>query len=224
MKNFSLFKIFLKTKIFNIKEFFKNLKFYRKNLKFFIADFLFFIFYFFINPYKISKRFLKKNGNIDIHMYGETPISTFSKIIKNCNLSKENFFLDLGAGRGKCTFFASIFIKCKTLAVEQIPIFINISNFIAKLLRIKIKFLKKDFYFFSDYKDIDVIYLYGSNLEENQIFKLLKKFKNLKKKAKIITISYPLKNYSPKEYKTIKCFSVTFNWGKTLCFLNEKIL
>jgi len=75
--------LFLKEQIF---VFFK----YYKNIKFAFADSFLLIFSFFYNPYRTSRKFLKKKEKKDLHMYGETPVSTFEKIIRRSNIKYFN--------------------------------------------------------------------------------------------------------------------------------------
>jgi hypothetical protein len=217
-KEENFLKIFFRTKAYNLKEqFFVIFKYY-KNLKFFIVDLLFLFFYLFFNPFKISKNFLKKKKNKKIHLYGETPLSTLEKIVKECNISKKDKVIDLGAGRGRLCFWISNFLGCSVIGVERIPLFVKIANLIVKVLRIKnISFVCRDMFEIS-YKGFNFLYLYGTCLEDEKIFKFLK---IVPKGVKVITISYPLNDYD-KSYSIDKSFKVSFPWGETTCFLNIK--
>lgn len=221
MSTGSLFKTYLEVKKFNFKEqLFIVLNFY-KNIRFCIADLLFLLFYLFINPYRVSKKFLKRKNEQNIHLYGETPLSTFAKIVKNCNVRSKDTFLELGSGRGRCALWLSVFVGCNVEAVEWIPLFQKIGFFISRITGSKkIRFYSEDMFTF-DLKNPDIIFLYGTCLEEGEIYQLIDKFKKMNGKVKIITISYPLSQYDS-SFKALKRFSVEFPWGKTSCYINIK--
>jgi len=210
-------KTYLLLKFFNLKEQFFVFKYY-KNVKFLLIDLFMFLIYLFINPYKISKKFLIKGNKKDIHLYGETPISIFEKILKEYKIDQNSRFIELGSGRGKLAFWASIFTEYKVIAIEHIAIFNNIARFIKKILKIKnLDFLNMDMLDF-DFKKGDIIYFYGTCMEDIKIRKLLEK---IKKGSLVISISYPLKDYDIK-YDTISFFEASFPWGNTFAYLNIK--
>ena len=79
-------------------------------LKFAFLDLTFLVIYLFFNPYKISKKFLLSKKKKNIHIYGETPISTIAKIAKECEISSKDHIIELGSGRGRCCFWFSTFL------------------------------------------------------------------------------------------------------------------
>jgi hypothetical protein len=127
----------------------------------------------------------------------------------------------MGAGRGRCAFWLSEFVGCRVCAVEWIPLFHNISLFISKIFRFKGLTLVKDDMFNMDFQNFDIIFLYGTCLEDDEIYLLIEKLKKAGKKVKIITISYPLSAYDP-SYSTIIHFPVLFPWGTADCYLNQR--
>ncbi|NGX49137.1 MAG: hypothetical protein K940chlam5_00733 [Candidatus Anoxychlamydiales bacterium] len=210
----------IRVKFFFFTHFLKSIKYYL-NLRFLLFDLLFSLAYFFLNPYRISRKFLEKKFNKKIYDYGETPIIEMEKMIKFFKIPSNTTFLELGAGRGKMSFWLYFFFKCKVIAIEQIPIFVKIANFFIKLFRIKkIEFLCKDMFTF-DLKDVDIIYLYGTTLPTDEIKTLINKFKKLSARVKIITISYTLNQYD-KDFISEKSFDISFPWGKTKAYLNIK--
>ncbi|NGX44596.1 MAG: hypothetical protein K1060chlam3_00766 [Candidatus Anoxychlamydiales bacterium] len=184
---------------------------------------MFSLVYFFLNPYRISRKFLENKFNKKIYDYGETPIIEMEKMIKFFKITSNTTFLELGAGRGKVSFWLYFFFKCKVIAIEQVPIFAKIACFFIKLFRIKkIEFLCKDIFTFAfDLKNIDIIYLYGTTLPTDKIKTLIKKFRKLPSSVKIITISYTLDQYD-KDFITEKSIDISFPWGKTKAYLNIK--
>lgn len=210
--------LFFKVKLYFLVQWLKNLKYYL-NIKFLFFDLGFSFIYFFLNPFRISKKFLAKKFNKKIYDYGETPLIEMEKIVNLCSLKSEDTILELGAGRGKISFWLHYFVKCNVVALEQIPIFVKIGNFFIKAFRIKkFKFLCEDFLNFNQ-KDLSVIYLYGTTLSDEKIKILINKFKKLPSSVKIITISYSLREYD-KNFSLEKSFDISFPWGKTKAYLN----
>ena len=211
--------LFFKIKIYQAKEFIKVVKRYYSNIKFLFFDLFFNFIYLFINPYRVSKNYLKKRSFKNIHVYGETPITTFEKIIKNAQVTNGSYVLELGAGRGKISFWLSFFKKSKILAVERIEVFVKIANFMAKIFRRNnLTFLSKDMLDL-EFNKFTHVYLYGTCLSDKEINFLIKKFYNLPFSAKIITISYPLSEYD-KNFKVIKSFDVSMPYGTTKAYIN----
>lgn len=210
----------LKVKIYFFTNWLKSIKYY-SNKKFLFFDLGFSFVYLFLNPYRISRKFLEKKTHKKIYDYGETSLIQMEKISKLFNISSKDTFLELGAGRGKVSFWLYFFLNIKVIAIEQIPIFVKIANFFIKLFKIKnIKFLCTDMFDF-DMQNIDIIYLYGATLPSEKIKMLINKFKKLPNRVKIITISYALDEYD-KNFVCQKSLDVSFAWGQTKAYLNVK--
>ncbi|OGN61103.1 MAG: hypothetical protein A3F40_05155 [Chlamydiae bacterium RIFCSPHIGHO2_12_FULL_27_8] len=220
MSIFEKLIINFKIKKFNFLEFFKIFPFYLKNINFLIFDSFFYFVYLFNNPYGISKKFLKNRDDSDIYQYGETSISAIKKIVLKCNILKENTFLELGSGRGRISFFLNYYTGCRITAIEWIYKFYKISVFLKKIFNLKnIEFLNIDMFDY-DFKNFDYIFIYGTCLKDFEILNLIEKFKRNKVTSKIITVSYPLKDYD-ENFKIIEKFEIDLNFGKTDCFINQ---
>ncbi|HRW58700.1 MAG TPA: hypothetical protein P5048_03670 [Chlamydiales bacterium] len=196
--------------------------FYTKSLKLFFADLYFHALYLTENPFRTSRKFLQKKGQDDVYKYGETPITTFFKIIEKTKVTSNDSFLELGAGRFRTLFFLNIIKKCAASGVEVIP------SFCQKAIQLKKAFslegfdvLEKDFYDL-DLSHYSVIYLYGTSMSDFEIFKLIERFKKLSNTVKIITISYPLSDYS-NHFKIIDKFPVRFPWGITSAYIQTSV-
>ena len=72
-----------------------------------------------------------------------------------------------------------------------------------------------------DYTPASFIYLYGTCLKDSEIFKLIDKFKDLKKDSKILTISIMLSEYD-KSFNLLKKYKVKLPWGSTFAYLFQK--
>ncbi|GAB4191014.1 MAG: hypothetical protein Tsb0015_12680 [Simkaniaceae bacterium] len=222
-KNRVLEHLFLSFLFFKIKkdEFFRQRfvkKKYYKDLIFKKIDKELLANYWLRNPYKISKHFFLKKGAKDVHTYGETPLSTMEKILLECQICPEDVFFELGAGRGRCSFFMAHFAKCRVFAIEQIPEFVFIANRIVKDNQLKnIAFLCQDIKY-TNLHSATVIFLYGLCMEEKFLNALIKRLENLRPGTKIITVSYPLSTLG--EFETVREFEGEFPWGKTKIYLN----
>ncbi len=161
--------------------------------------------------YRISKESLVSRGAENIYAYGETPLSTMARIAGECGITESDHVIELGAGRGRATLFLAEVIGCKVTAYEQIPEF---SKVLTEVAHPKIEVIEEDFFFCQQF-DASVIYLYGTMLKNEEIELLASRFP---RGVKIITVSYPLSDYSDK-YETIKSFPGRFPWGKTEIYL-----
>jgi hypothetical protein len=175
-------------------------------------------FYFFLNPYRVCRKFLQKQGAVDIYQYGETPLSTINSLCVAAGLSKKDHFFELGAGRGKTAFFIRKAFGCKVTAIEQIPLFVRIAKWVNRLSVSDIEFRCEDF-LTSDLSEASLIYLYGTCLPDDLITGLCKKFLP---HQKIISISYPLSDYDPR-YKILATIPVTYPWGVTEAYINSLV-
>lgn len=171
--------------------------------------------YFFRSPFLISKRFLQARGESNLYAYGETPLTTMALIARNCQITEGDFVIELGCGRGRACFWLNSFIGCKVKGIDYIPDFIRKAKEVGPS---GATFECADF-MQADLSEASVIYLYGTCLEDETIKALCKKFH---KGTKIITVSYPLTDYSP-EFEVIRSFPARFNWGETEIYLQKRL-
>lgn len=165
-----------------------------------------------ISPYEISREFLKSRGASNVHAYGETPLYTMEKMALMAEITSKDTVVELGAGRGRAALFLAEYFGCKVIAYEWIPIFCK------KMVSSKNLQMVPRSMFEGDFSSATVIYLYGTMLEDEEIKQLVSRFP---KRAKILTVSYPLNEYSPL-YRTKKAETVRFPWGKTKAYVNER--
>lgn len=205
----------------NTIEFFKvMLRYYTCSFSFLKQDMSLRLMYFFHNPYKISKRFLMKKGADDVYAYGETPLTSLEIIVKECGLNAQDCVYELGCGRGQACFWLRSFVGCSVVGIEHIPEFMERANLIKNKLGIeKLEFRLADMTTTS-LEGATVCYLYGSCLDEKNIRKLANHFSKLPAGTKIITVSYPLSDYSlHASFEVMKRFTVPYTWGKADVFL-----
>lgn len=217
----SLLWLNLVVRIRNLIEFFKIAFKYYSNFQFFKIDLSLRLMYLFHSPFSISKRFLLAKGEDNIYAYGETPLTTLEKIAKECQITKNDCVYELGCGRGRTCFWLNSFIGCKVVGIEMVPDFVERAKRITKKLNLRnVDFLLGDMCK-TDLQKATVCYLYGTCLEEETILTLIDKFAKLPAGTKIITVSYPLTDYSHDSYfEVMKCFTGTFVWGETEVYLN----
>lgn len=165
-----------------------------------------------ISPYLISKKYLVKHRAKEVHVYGETPLTTLEKIASECKISENDVILEMGSGRGRSSLFFAEYLGAKVIAYEMIPEFVD-----WMVPSPKIEMRKEDM-FKADFSKATVIYLYGTMLSDEEIELLCQRFP---KCVKIITVSYPLNAYSGL-YETKHIFSGRFAWGQTEVYLNER--
>jgi SAM-dependent methyltransferase len=194
---------------------------YYRNVHFLLNDLLLFSLYLLQNPHQVSKKFMKLRGEKKIYTYGETPLTTFDKIARECGILSKDIFYEIGCGSGRTLFWLRHFIKCRALGIDYQPTFIRRANRLKKWMKLdRVSFLLEDM-LKCDYSKATVLYLYGTCLEEEKIEKLTARFCELKQGTKVITISYPLIDYS-NAFSLAKQFSVRFPWGKAEAYLNIK--
>ena len=176
--------------------------------------------YRFSNPFAISKAFLKKRGEADVHAYGETPLPVFAAIAKECNLGPRDHLVELGCGRGRGAFFLSHLTGCSVIGIDWVPQFVQRANALAESIhpRLPVSFKCQNMAE-ADFTGATVIYLYGTCLADEAIETLVRRFEKLSPTAKIITVSYPLSDYSEK-FQILKQFTALFPWGEADVYLN----
>lgn len=177
--------------------------------------------YRFRNPFTICKKFLRKRGEKLIHAYGETPLSVFSLIAEECLLSKEDVVIEMGCGRGIGAVFLSNLVGCHVVGIDWVPFFIETAKSLLQACfpSVSVTFLCEEMQT-ADFSKATVIYLYGTCLLDEEIASLTGKFESLPPSVKIITVSYPLSDYSS-SFCTIKQFSASFPWGQAEIYLNS---
>lgn len=225
LKNFlELFLLNIKVKIGDFFEYLRIISNYYPNIKFAKIDTYLIFSYLFKNPFAISKRFLLSRHAPDVHLYGETPLTTFEDIVKNCRLTAKDTVFELGCGRGRPCFWLNQFVGCSVVGVDFVPEFIKTAQHIQKKFDLqKIEFRCEDIVD-TNLKGATFIYLYGSCFSDEFIKSLIKHFSTLAKGTKILTVSYPLTDYTKQPtFEVIKCFPARFTWGIADVFLQVKI-
>jgi SAM-dependent methyltransferase len=217
---------FLHWKVFVLKkiEFIKCIYFYFfRNIRFLCINFCLYAAYLYKNAYRINKEFILKRGGENPYTYGETPLTTFDKIARECQLLSSDSVIELGCGTGRTSFWLATFVKCHVKAIDYVPQFIERANRVKNLFQLKnLQFVCEDF-MESELSQASCIYLYGTCLTESQIKQLIQRFSTLPLGTRIISVSFSLTEYHPSLFSLRKTFVATFFWGKTEVFLNIRI-
>ncbi len=176
--------------------------------------------YRFQNPYRISKLFLQQKGEKLVDAYGETPLTSFYQIFQEIGLTSEDCFLDLGSGRGRGVFFAAAYFQCRAIGIEQIPSFVLQCRKIAERCSFnQAHFVCSDI-FDVDLSSASILYFYGICMPDEQVKLLVSRLENLSETAKVISVSFPLSDYSTL-FSVEKQFVVRYPWGSTEVFINR---
>lgn len=201
----------------------KDVFLYYGNPSFRRADLMLISHYFFNNPYHLSRRFAEVTGEKSLYTYGETPLRTLEMIAHKCGLREQDLVVELGSGRGRTCFFLNAFFGCQTIGIEYIPHFVAIAEMIKKKCKLKhVDFVCSDM-LEADYSKVDFVYLYGTCLDDFYIKRLTRCLTQLKKGAKVVTVSYALTDYLPNAPFVVKeSVSMPFLWGEAEVFIQER--
>ncbi len=208
-----MLRTYLSLKIFNFKEFLFVLLWFPS---FLWTECLFCIAYFCINPYRQSVKNQPEN------IYGETPLSTLKTLIEALDFSPRTI-LDLGSGRGRGVFFLSHLLGCKVIGIEKVSCFVKIAKGLKKFHPHRdIEFYHQDM-LKNLLPNVDVVYFYGTCLEDKKIQVLIELFKQIPTPFKVLSVSYPLSDYS-EDFETEKEIPARYPWGETTVYVNRLLL
>jgi SAM-dependent methyltransferase len=195
---------------------------YYSNSRFRRVDFALVCSYFFKNPYRLSRNYLEKRGAEEVHAYGETPLFTLEQIAKECGITAKDSVLELGCGRARTCFWLALVLKAKTIGIDFVPEFIHKAEKIRERYHIEnLKLIESDF-LKEPLPHTSVVYLHGSIMTEEEIVLLNQQLAHFPKGTKVITVSFPLKDYpGGKKFRLLKSFSAHFSWGKAEVYCQE---
>ncbi len=210
----------LRATVFRLVESVRVVLHYSCKPSFVITDLFLAAHYLVRNPHQVSKAFMKQRGEKNLYTYGETPLTTLDRIARECQILSKDIVYELGCGPGRTLFWLRHFVQCRVVGVDYLPTFIERAQRVNRWRQLdRMTFLNQDM-LETDYSQATVVYLYGTCLEDEVIEKLCSRLsRELKPGAKVITVSYPLSDYSP-HFTCTKQFSAQFPWGKAEVFLN----
>lgn len=211
----TLLAINFKTHAYNLVEFIRTIfRYYLPNFRFAKEDLALLITYLFNSPYVFSKRFLESKGQKEVYAYGETPLTTMEQIANECQFSSKDTIFELGSGRGRTCFWLQAFLNCRVVGIEFVPEFVEQANKIKEQFKVDTVEFRQEDMLEADLTGATAIYLYGTCLEDKAIKQLIQKFEKLPAGTKIVTVSYPLTDYtSSTNFEVMKRFPVRYPWG-----------
>lgn len=177
------------------------------------------------NPYRISRRFLEARGASDIHVYGETPIRTLERLMRQCGVDETDHVFELGSGRGRTCLWLRACLGCSVTGIEFIPCFVQTVREVTIQSGLdRISFREENF-FTADLSTATFVYLCGTCLGDQDVEKLATHLsEQLQNGTRILTISYPLSDFAPAERFPIeRTLSARFPWGTTDAYLQRVI-
>ena len=210
-------------RIFHLWQFCINFfKYYLWHWKFFCVDLTTFGFYFFQNPFGLIRKFDEKHPEKHVGPYGETEFSAMEKILDTFGISRELVMADMGSGRGRLCFWLRLVRGQKSvIGVDQFPLFVE------RARKIQNWFGVSDLVFLNErwekvsLEGVDVVYLYGSALEDDVIESLAEHLLKLPKGTKIITTSYWLGEFFPEKFQLEAQTRARFIWGSGDVYLQS---
>lgn len=180
---------------------------YYRNIRFALVDLSFCLSGFFCNPYRLCRKFT------GAHAYGETPISTFASIAKAADITEQDHFLDLGAGRGKLCFWTALWLGCTCTAIEQVPFFVRQARWLAKIFQIPIQFHLGSLET-TDLSEATVVYLYVMEWDETLL-------ETMAPHARLISVGAPVDSSS---FKVVRKIPARYPWGVTDVYVQRRII
>ena len=187
---------------------------YRHHRRFLLSWIWLHFSYLFSSPYRLSKRYQRRIRSEALYVYGDTPLTTLEYIAKRADVSPADHVYELGAGSGFTSLWLHEVKGCSVTAIEQVPVFCWRLQRTARRFHLNRISVRCDDYMTTEIKSASVIYLYGSNLDDDTVFKLTLRLAAMPSGTRIITVSYPL---DPEDvlgvFQPQDCFEAEFEWG-----------
>ena len=199
-------KLFFKVKFFQLQEQLRVIFRYYRCTRFAFVDLAFCLSSLIFNPYRICRKYT------GTHSYGETPLTTFAKLVKAAEFTADDRFVDLGAGRGKLCFWLALWMGCSCTGIEQVPSFVRQSKFLARLFNVPVRFELASIETI-DLSSATLVYLYTMEWDETLLLQM-------KKGARLISIGAPVES---DRFQLIRTLQVTYPWGTADAYIQTKL-
>ncbi|USE38176.1 hypothetical protein [Endozoicomonas sp. SCSIO W0465] len=202
----------------------RELKCYGRYLRFVFPWIWLKLSYLLDSPYAVSRRYQRRIKADNIHVYGETPLTSLALIAERSGVTAEDHVFELGAGSGFTSVWLQGVKRCQVTAIEQIPLFCWRLQRTSQRMRLDGITVRCEDYMESSLEDASIIYLYGSNLEDHVITGLAERLAELPAGIKIITVSYALQPFLHQQaFKVTDRFTVPFEWGEAEVYLQQRM-
>ncbi|MGI9274522.1 MAG: class I SAM-dependent methyltransferase [Endozoicomonas sp.] len=181
------------------------------------------------DPYRVSRRYCKQQGEADCYQYGETPLTTLHSIMErvmtrfggnNGELLDCHVF-ELGAGSGFTSIWLNSVLGCRVTAIDQVPAFCRRLAGTARRFGLEGIEARCEDYLQADLSGATIVYLYGSNLDDPVIRQLADRLAELPSGTIVISVSYSLLSYIPEAFKLSEQFPAQFFWGEAEVFIQQ---
>ena len=160
---------------------------------------------------------VKSGQDLSELVYGETPISSFQKIIKDLPLSENDRFVDLGCGKGMLALYMAQVQGIPATGIDIIPTFIKKATQLANRYRIHKAEFKKAPILEADLTKVTIVYLAWTCLTHETRTQLIEKLATeLPDGAIVITTTYPLQD---PRFTKMGSQTVQFSWSPGTVFM-----
>lgn len=152
--------------------------------------------------------------------YGETAYVGLSRILHAFRVRPGQKFLDMGSGKGKLVCFAALHFKLEAAGIELIPSFVSIiRRYTQKRAMGRVTFLQGDF-MLMNLSDADVVFVTQTCFTRETRALLSRKLSELKRGAKVASLTYPIKN---DDFQRVRRMKVPTTWGPSMAYLYRKV-
>ena len=179
--------------------------------------------YLFDSPYAVSRRYQRRIKAENLYVYGETPLTSLELIAKKSAVAAGDHVFELGAGSGFTTLWLHGVTGCRVTAIEQVPLFCWRLHRTIRRMKITAIDVRCADYCQTSLAEASIIYLYGSNLDDQIITELAERLALLPLGVKVITVSYSLQPYLQQlAFILTDQFTVPFAWGEAEVFIQVR--
>ncbi len=219
-----LFFLFFWVKICALGEYCVVVWRYYGNRSFRRADWRLIRTWFLRNPYTVARPYLQSIGSEDVYAYGETSLLALASLVKRCGITADDKVYELGCGRGRSCFWLHCVVGCRVVGIDFVPTFIRVAEYVRAASGLEGIEFRADDITQVDYSSATVVYLYGTGFDRGTLTHLAEAFERLPKGAKVITVSYSMNDYCPRQlYEIEEIFPLRFTWGEAQVFLQRKV-
>ena len=170
--------------------------------------------YFLCSPWAVSRRFLDVRGEVGAQGYGETPLVTLEAVAKRLQLTSDDAVLELGSGTGRNCVWLSEQYGCRTLGIEQVPLYVRFARKLVRkyLPKHQVSFICGDM-FTLDMSRWRFVYVDCTAMSESCIRQVAMLCAGLPNGARLVTVNAPMTTLMPERFQLETAFPGLFLWG-----------
>jgi SAM-dependent methyltransferase len=167
-----------------------------------------------------EEKYYARELHEDNFAFGETGALTTKLMLQEIKPRKGSLVYDLGSGRGTFLFSAYFLFDIRGVGIELLPTYMDKCKTIQKILKIGGIMFKQGNIADIDLSDADIVYLSGSNFQDDIVDKVKENLKSIKPGSIVIIIRRKL----PDEHFTLlKEDDFPFSWGTEHVYFYKKI-